>query len=106
MLDLNEKMFNQKVYQNKESCVVFFSKSTCHICQQVAPMIENLEQEYSGKQIHFYNVDADLEKELMERLSLKGVPQVAFFQKGDFGSKLAGIRDESDYKEKIEELLR
>lgn len=105
MLDLNEKKFNEKVYQNQESCVVFFSKPSCPICQQVVPIMDKLEQQYSGQKIQFYNVDAIAEKSLMDRLSLKGVPQVAFFQKGDFSSKFAGIRDESDYIKKIEELL-
>ena len=36
---------------------------------------------------------------------MKGVPQVLFFQHGESRGKYAGIRDEADYKNKVEEIL-
>ena len=42
----------------------------------------------------------------MERLSLKGVPQVLFFRQGESRGKYAGIRETEAYKEKIDALLQ
>lgn len=105
MQDLNEKLFFEKTTKDQEACVILFSRATCHICQQVTPMLEELETEYAGQPVSFYHVDAVTETQLMERLSLKGVPQVLFFQHGEFRGKYAGIREADEYKEKIETLL-
>ncbi len=106
MLELDEKTFYEKVNQKQENCVVLFSKSTCHICQQVAPIVETLEQECSQAPVQFYHIDAIQNKNLLDRLGVKGVPQVLFFQHGEFRGKLTGIRDESEYKDKVDEILQ
>ncbi len=106
MLDLNEKLFFEKTTKNRETCVVLFSKATCHICQQVTPILEELERLYAEQPVSFYHVDAVTEKSLMERLSLKGVPQVLFFRQGESRGKYAGIRETEAYKEKIDALLQ
>lgn len=106
MLDLNEKLFFEKTTKNRETCVVLFSKATCHICQQVTPILEELERLYAEQPVSFYHVDAVTEKSLMERLSLKGVPQVLFFRQGEYRGKYAGIRETEAYKEKIDALLQ
>ena len=105
MLDLDEKMFFEKVNQNRENCVVLVSKATCPICQQVTPLIEELEQNYAEQPVQFYHIDSVKNKSLLERLNMKGVPQVLFFQHGESRGKYAGIRDEVDYKNKVEEIL-
>ena len=43
---------------------------------------------------------------MLDRLGVKGVPQVLFFQHGEFRGKLTGIRDESEYKDKVDEILQ
>lgn len=105
MLDLDEKTFFEKVNQNQENCVVLVSKATCPICQQVTPLITDLEQRYEAQPVQFYHIDSEKNKTLLERLKLKGVPQVLFFQHGEFRGKYAGIREESVYQTKLEEVL-
>ena len=106
MQELDEKKFMETVTQQKATCVVLFSKQTCHICQQVTPIIERLETQYADKPVQFYHVDAIKEKALLERLAVKGVPQVLFYQHGESRGKYAGIRDEEEYQAKIEEVLK
>lgn len=105
MLDLDQGLFNEKISRNQESCVILFSKPGCPICQQVTPIIEEMEKEYAESDVHFYHVDSVKEKELMSRMFLKGVPQVLFFKNGDFHGKYAGIRDEDEYRNSLKDLL-
>ena len=106
MTDLNEKTFFETVNKQKETCVILFSKATCPICQQVTPILQQLEAQYAAQSVQFYHVDAVAEKDLLERVALKGVPQVMFFQNGDLCGKYAGIREEAAYRAKIEEILQ
>ena len=68
-------------------------------------MIEEIEEEYAGKGFGFYHVDVEAEKELFSRFSLKGVPQVLFFNDGEFVGKFAGKKEEEVYTDKIDEIL-
>ena len=105
MLDLDQELIDEKLTKNHENCVILFSKKGCPICQQVTPIIEELEQEYSDSDVHFYHVDSIKEKELMSKMFLKGVPQVLFFKDGDFRGKYAGIRDEEEYRNILKDLV-
>ena len=64
-----------------------------------------IEEEYAGKDFGFYHVDIEAEKDLFNRFSLKGVPQVLFFNEGEFLGKFAGKKEEEDYTNKIDEIL-
>ena len=100
MLDLNEKLFFEKTTKNRETCVVLFSKATCHICQQVTPILEELERLYAEQPVSFYHVDAVTEKSLMERLSLKGVPQVLFSGKVNLAVNMPAFGKQKHIKRK------
>lgn len=105
MLDLNANSFEEIIYDEGKPCLVLFSRKSCHVCQEVHPMLEEIEEEYAGKDFGFYHVDVEDEKDLFNRFSLKGVPQVLFFNDGEFLGKFAGKKDEEVYTDKIEEIL-
>lgn len=105
MLDLNANSFEEIIYDDGKPCLVLFSRKSCHVCQEVHPMLEEIEEEYAGKDFGFYHVDVEDEKDLFNRFSLKGVPQVLFFNEGEFLGKFAGKKEEEVYTDKIEEIL-
>lgn len=101
---LNSSRFEEIIYDNCEPCLVIFSKKDCHVCKAVVPMLEELRSQYEGK-FGFYYVDVEEDKDLFQRFSLKGVPQVLFFNDGEFKGKLAGKVEEEAVEEKIAEVL-
>jgi len=101
-LDSND--FDEIIYDNAEQSVVIFSRESCHVCQGVVPILEDLQSKYNGKYKFFY-VDVDEQKNLFQRFSLKGVPQILFFNEGDFQGKLAGNVDDEQIEEKISEVF-
>ena len=104
MQKIDANLFDEIVYDDGEPCLVMFHRKTCHVCQSVKPMLEELEAEFEGK-FGFYDVDVEEQKELFQRFSLKGVPQVLFFDDGELVDKLAGGKEEEDYIEKIESIV-
>ena len=73
--------------------------------EHLGAIIEEIEEEYAGKDFGFYHVDIEAEKDLFNRFSLKGVPQVLFFNEGEFLGKFAGKKEEEEYIAKIEEII-
>lgn len=106
MQKLDSNMFEEIIYDNEESCLVIFSRKTCHVCQAVKPIIEEIaaDPQYAGK-FGFYTVDVEEQPALFQRFSLKGVPQVLFFSEGEYKGKMAGEKEEEEYRDKIAELI-
>ncbi|MDP4161137.1 MAG: thioredoxin family protein [Bacillota bacterium] len=101
---LNADQFEKLIYGNEEQCLVMFSRKTCHVCQGVVPVLEEMQQQYKDK-FAFYYVDVEDDKDLFQRFSLKGVPQILFFKEGEYQGKLAGAVDEDKVMDKIAEVL-
>ena len=83
---LTKKDFLDKVFDYEESkewsykgelpAVIDFYADWCGPCKMIAPVIEDLSQEYAGK-VSFYKVDTEREQELaMERLRARLLDQV------------------------------
>lgn len=101
---LNAGQFEKIIYNNGEPCLVMFSRQTCHVCQEVVPVLEELKPQYEGR-FSFYYVDVEDDKALFQSFSLKGVPQILFFNEGEYQGKLAGAVDEEKVMDKIADIL-
>jgi len=104
MQKLNSELFEEIVYDYGEPCLVFFGRQTCHVCQEVKPLLQEIAEEYEGK-FSFYYVDIEEEKGLFQKASLRGVPQVLFYKDGELLGKIGGKQEEEVYKEKINEII-
>ncbi len=101
---LNGERFEELIYDDEEACLVVFSRKSCHVCQTVVPVLEELAPGYEGK-FGFYYVDIEEEKGLLQRFSLKAVPQVLFFKDGDYQGKISGKVEEEQIEEKIAAIM-
>ncbi len=101
---LDSKSFEEVIYDKGGACVVVFSRENCHVCQEVVPMVEEISAKYTDK-CSFYHVDVEEEKDLFKKFSLKGVPQILLFKDGEYQGKKAGLVEEEDLTEIIDEML-
>ncbi len=101
---LKPDSFDEIIYDSGEACLVVFSRKSCHVCKEVVPMLEELQPKYEGK-FGFYYVDVEEDKGLYQRFSLKGVPQILFFNEGEYQGKMAGKVEEEAVEDKIAEIL-
>ena len=53
---INGEQFEQITKENKETCIVVFSKETCSVCKQLAPVAEKMAAQFEG-QVNFYTMD-------------------------------------------------
>ncbi len=101
---LDANLFEKNIYEKCGPCLVVFSRKSCHVCKEVVPILEDMDIKH-GDKFGFYYVDVEEEKELFERFSLKGVPQILFFYEGEYQGKLAGLIDEEEIEKKIAAVL-
>ena len=65
----------------KEAAVVDFNATWCGPCKMMAPVLEELSEEYEGK-VSFYAVDVDQNPDLAQKFSVMSIPDLVFLKKG------------------------
>ncbi len=101
---LTTEEFEATVYTNEEPCLVIFMRKTCHVCEEVVPVLEDMEANHREK-CSFYAVDVEEQKQLFHSFSFKSIPQILFFNKGEYHAKLAGLVEEEDIENSINKIF-
>lgn len=100
--------FDEIINDNKETCVVVFSKESCSVCKELAPMMEDVANQYENDdRVNFYNIDVQTEDglALFKSLKLIGVPQSVFFKAGVQNEAVPGAINQTIIKKEIADLL-
>ena len=100
-LTLTGKNFEQEVLLAKEPVLVDFWAPWCGPCRMLAPVIEEIANEYAGK-VKVGKVNVDDERELALEYGVSSIPTVMVFQNGEVKETSVGYRP----KEEIEQLLK
>lgn len=103
---ITTEQFEQITKENKETCIVVFSKETCSVCKQLAPIAEKMAAQFAG-QVNFYGMDVKTPDGLatFKSLQLMGVPQSVFFLNGEMKQALPGALSESIFKKEINDMI-
>ena len=84
--------------------VIDFSATWCGPCKKIAPIIDELADEYEGKVV-IGKCDVDDNDELTSRFGIRNVPTVLFIKNGEVVDKHVGAAPKSEFVNKIEGLL-
>ncbi len=85
--------------------VIDFFATWCKPCKMVAPIMEELANEYKGK-IHFVKVDTDAEGELARQFQIQGIPAIMFCPVEGEPEMMVGAMDKATYKKTISDKFR
>lgn len=77
-----EMVFNYEIekdwkYQGSLPAIIDFYANWCGPCKMVAPVLEELSEEYEGRLI-IYKVDTDVELELSAVFGIQSIPTILF----------------------------
>ncbi len=100
-LTITQQNFEQEVLLAKEPVLVDFWATWCGPCRMLAPVIEEIANEYTGK-VKVGKVNVDDERELALEYGVSSIPTVMVFQNGEVKETSVGYRP----KEEIEQLLK
>ena len=100
-LTITQQNFEQEVLLAKEPVLVDFWATWCGPCRMLAPVIEEIANEYAGK-VKVGKVNVDDERELALEYGVSSIPTVMVFQNGEVKQTSVGYLP----KEEIEQLLK
>ncbi len=111
---LTKQTFLEKVFDyenNKEwkfegdkPAVIDFYADWCGPCKMIAPIIEELADEYDG-QVDFYKIDTESEQELAGAFGIQSIPSLLFIPTGGQPQMAAGALPKDTLKEVIDREL-
>ena len=84
--------------------MVDFWAPWCGPCRMVAPVIEELSEEYKGK-VNFYKVNTDEQQQLAAMFGIRSIPSMLFVPKEGQPKMAVGALPKPSLKEAIEKEL-
>ena len=102
--EIASDQFQQEVLDSELPVLVDFYATWCPPCQQLAPVIERIGQEYEGR-LKIIKVNTDNSPDLASRYQIRGVPTLMMFKGGATERTMVGFRDYEALKEEIDLVL-
>jgi len=112
---LTKETFLKKVFnyeKNKEwtfegdvPCLIDFYADWCGPCKMVAPILEQLSEEYAGK-INIYKVDTEAQQELAAAFAIRSIPSMLFCPKEGEPQMAQGALPKQQLEQIIKDVLK
>lgn len=87
--------WNQDVLGSEKPVLVDFWASWCNPCRMVAPIVEELADEYLGK-VEVGKLNVDEEGAVASQYGVMSIPTLGVFKGGQLVDKIVGFRGKAD----------
>lgn len=111
---LTKETFKEKVFDYEKNtdwkfegelpCIIDFYADWCQPCKMVAPILEELSEEFAGK-INIYKIDTEKEQELSAVFGIQSIPSLLFCPKDDKPQMAMGALPKQTFIEAINDVL-
>lgn len=102
---LTDDNFDEEVLSADQPVLVDFWATWCGPCRQIAPIVEDLADEFEGR-AKVGKVDVDENPQVAQQYGVRSIPTLLFFKDGEVQEQLVGTAGKKDLKDKLEELER
>ena len=93
--------FGAEVEQQKGLTVVDFWATWCGPCRMIAPILEQLVDEYAGK-VTVAKLDVDANPRAAARFGVRSIPTLLFFKDGKLVDQVIGAVPKSIIEQKLQ----
>ncbi len=85
--------------------MIDFYADWCGPCKMVAPVLDELQEEYKGK-INIYKIDTEVERKLAGMFGVQSIPSILFVPKEGQPQMSTGALPKESFKKAISDVLK
>ena len=103
-LAIFEEQNAREIERHEGVTIVDFWAAWCGPCHMVAPIIEEIAEEYDGS-VKVAKLDVDANQNTAMRFDVRSIPSILFFKNGQHVDTVVGVVPKAHLVEKIEQHL-
>ena len=102
--DVSDNEWDAEVLSSDTPVLVDFWAPWCGPCKMVAPVVDELAEEYDGK-VKFVKLNTDDNIETASKYGIRSIPTLMVFKGGEIVEQVVGFRPKSELKKSLDKAL-
>jgi thioredoxin 1 len=94
---LTQENFANEVLKSPVPVLVDFWAEWCGPCKMIAPILDELSDEYEGR-VKIGKINIDEQQGLAAEYGIRAIPTLLLFDKGQVADQIVGLRSKRDLK--------
>ena len=104
IVTLTQENFVQQVLQSPAPVLVDFWAEWCGPCKMIAPILDELADEYDGR-VKIGKVNIDEQQGVAAEYGIRAIPTLLLFHKGQVADQIIGLRSKRDLKASFDRVV-
>jgi len=100
LMEVTDSTFQSEVLEANQPTLVDFWAAWCGPCKMVAPVVEEIAEEY-GDKMQVAKMDVDSNRETPGNYGIQGIPTLMLFKDGEVAARIVGFRPKEAVMEEL-----
>ena len=103
-IEITDGNFEAEVLQSDKPVLIDFWAAWCAPCRMIAPIVEELAQEYDGK-VKIGKLDVDVNQQTAIKYGVRSIPTVLIIKNGEVADTIIGALPKKAFIDKLNAVL-